>query len=142
MSAQQAQASTIAYLDMPSGISGDMFLGCLVAAGWPLDALHAAGQDDVIVVPIGFISDHMEVLFDLDEEAVERAAALGMTMVRAATVGVDPVFVAMIRELIQERFTANPARRALGSRGPNHDVCPLNCCLRGDGRPGAAAATA
>ena len=47
----------------------------------------------------------------------------------------------MIRELIQERITASPERRALGSRGPNHDICPLNCCLRGEGRPVAAAAS-
>ena len=100
-----------------------------------LDGLHAAGKDDVIVAPIGFISDHMEVLFDLDEEAAEKAASLDMTMVRAATVGTHPTFVAMIRELIQERLTASPERRALGSRGPNHDICPLNCCLRGEGRP-------
>ena len=85
----------------------------------------------MIVAPIGFISDHMEVLFDLDEEAAEKAAELGMTMVRAATVGTHPVFVAMIRELIQERLTASPERRALGTRGPSHDICPLNCCLRG-----------
>jgi len=100
-----------------------------------LDALHAAGRDDVIVAPIGFVSDHMEVLFDLDEEAAHRAAKLGMTLVRAGTVGTHPAFVAMIRELILERMTDHPQRRALGSRGPNHDICPLTCCLRGEGRP-------
>ncbi len=97
-----------------------------------LDGLHAAGKHDVIVAPIGFISDHMEVLFDLDEEANEKAAELGMTMVRAATVGTHPAFVAMIRELIQERLTDSPERRSLGTRGPSHDICPLNCCLRGE----------
>ena len=81
----------------------------------------------------------MEVLFDLDEEAAEKAAELGMTMVRAGTVGTHPTFVAMIRELIQERLTDSPDRSALGVRGPNHDICPLNCCLRGEGRPTAAA---
>lgn len=100
-----------------------------------LDARHDAGRDDVIVVPIGFLSDHMEVLFDLDEEAAERAAALGMTMVRAGTAGTHPALVAMIRELIQERQTVDPVRRALGTRGPNHDICPVTCCLRGEGRP-------
>ena len=100
-----------------------------------LDALHAAGANDVIVVPIGFISDHMEVLFDLDEEAAASAAELGMTMVRAGTVGTHSAFVAMIRELIVERMRTSPERRALGNRGPSHDVCPVNCCLRGEGRP-------
>ncbi len=100
-----------------------------------LDALHAAGRDDVAVVPIGFVSDHLEVLFDLDEEASQRAAALGMTMARAGTVGVHPRFVAMVRELIQERQAPAPQRAALGRRGPNHDVCPLNCCLPGASRP-------
>ena len=100
-----------------------------------VEDLHAAGRDTVVVVPIGFISDHMEVLFDLDEEATARAQDLGMTLIRAGTVGTDPDFVAMIRELILERTAANPVRLALGSRGPNHDICPLGCCLRGEGRP-------
>jgi ferrochelatase len=104
-----------------------------------LDELHAAGKNDVVIAPIGFISDHMEVLFDLDEEAAGRAAGLGMTMARAATVGTHPVFVAMIRELIVERLTAHPERRFLGRRGPNHDICPVNCCLRGEARPPAVA---
>ena len=110
-----------------------------------LDALHAVGRDDVVVAPIGFISDHLEVLFDLDVEAAERAAELGMTMVRAGTVGVHPRFVAMVRELIEERMAAAPNRPALGRRGPNHDICPINCCLSGSARPGSlegAAATA
>ncbi len=97
--------------------------------------LHAAGQDDVIVVPIGFISDHMEVLFDLDEEATEHAQATGMHMERAGTVGTDPRFVSMIRELIAERMTDHPDRAALGTRGPNHDICPLNCCQLGVAPP-------
>jgi protoporphyrin/coproporphyrin ferrochelatase len=94
-----------------------------------LTTLHEAGVADVVVVPLGFVSDHMEVLFDLDHEAMEHAAALGMTMIRAGTVGAHPRFVTMIRELIEERMTANPERPALGRRGPNHDICPLGCCL-------------
>jgi len=97
--------------------------------------LHAAGHRNIIVAPIGFISDHMEVLFDLDEEAAELARETGMMMVRADTVGTHPAFVAMIRELIVERMTEGPERRALGTRGPNHDICPVNCCSRGDARP-------
>ncbi|HEV2529893.1 MAG TPA: ferrochelatase [Thermomicrobiales bacterium] len=98
-----------------------------------LDTLHGEGRDDVIVVPIGFISDHMEVLFDLDDEAKEHAIKLSMHMERAATVGTDPRFVSMIRELIVERMTADPERRALGTIGPNHDICPLDCCQLGTG---------
>src|ERR671916_2353344 len=96
-----------------------------------LDRLHASGVRDVIVVPIGFISDHLEVLFDLDVEAQIRARELGMNMNRVATVGTDPVFVAMIRELIEERLWQNPERRFLGELGPSHDVCPVNCCQLG-----------
>jgi protoporphyrin/coproporphyrin ferrochelatase len=104
-----------------------------------LDTLHAEGADDVIVSPIGFISDHLEVLYDLDDEAQEHADQLGMTMVRGATVGIRPEFVSMIRELIVERMTENPVRLALGNRGPNHDICPVNCCLSGATRPVAVA---
>jgi ferrochelatase len=94
-----------------------------------LSALHQQGVTDVVVVPLGFISDHMEVLFDLDQEAVEHAGKLGMTMIRSATVGTHPTFVRMIRELIVERMSEHPDRRALGRRGPNHDICPVSCCL-------------
>ena len=93
-----------------------------------LEELHAEGNDDVVVCPIGFISDHLEVLFDLDEEGAERAAELGMTYVRAGTAGVHPRFVTMIRELIEERTQANPVRLALGHRAPGDDRCPENCC--------------
>jgi protoporphyrin/coproporphyrin ferrochelatase len=96
-----------------------------------LTALKASGRSDVVVVPLGFISDHMEVLFDLDYEAMDHAAGLGMTMVRAGTVGTHPAFVRMIRDLILERMSPNPARLAIGRRGPNHDICPLGCCLLG-----------
>jgi protoporphyrin/coproporphyrin ferrochelatase len=102
-----------------------------------LDRLRESGARDVIVVPIGFISDHLEVLFDLDVEAQERAGELGMNMIRVPAVGTDPVFVAMIRELIEERLQENPVRRSLGALGPNHDVCPLNCCQLGETRADA-----
>ena len=89
---------------------------------------------DVILVPIGFISDHMEVIFDLDTEAKELCDALGIDLQRAATVGTDPRFVTMIRQLILERMSDEPDRPALGTHGPSHDVCPEDCCLAG-GRP-------
>jgi protoporphyrin/coproporphyrin ferrochelatase len=107
-----------------------------------LAALRTEGTSDVVVVPVGFISDHMEVLFDLDTEAKETASRLGINLVRAKTVGTDPAFVRMIRDLIVERMTASPERPALGNRGPNHDVCPLNCCLVGAGRPPVATTAA
>lgn len=96
-----------------------------------LDALHQNGARDVVVVPIGFLSDHLEVLYDLDVEAQAHAANLGMTLLRVPTIGVDPVFVAMIRELIQERLTDEPVRRFLGTLGPGHDSCPGDCCAFG-----------
>ncbi len=99
-----------------------------------LEALAAAGKRAVVVVPIGFISDHMEVLYDLDDEAKATAERLGMAFARAATVGTHPEFIRMIRELILERLEDLPPC-ALGRLGPNHHVCPANCCLPGGNRP-------
>ncbi len=92
-----------------------------------LRARAAAGISAVVVAPIGFISDHMEVKFDLDVEAAEVAAELGIGYVRAPTVGTAPEFVAAVHELVQERLTGAP-RRALGVLGVGHDVCPGDCC--------------
>ena len=83
---------------------------------------------DVVISPIGFISDHMEVLFDLDTEAKEICEEIGLGMQRAATVGAHPEFVSMIRELILERVEDRTERRALGRLPANHDVCPVDCC--------------
>jgi ferrochelatase len=82
----------------------------------------------VVVAPIGFISDHMEVLYDLDVEARELCDSLGLPMTRAKTVGVHPKFVGMIRELILERMNPGTERRALGSLGARVDVCAEDCC--------------
>jgi len=84
---------------------------------------------DVVIVPIGFISDHMEVVYDLDTEARDVCCKLKLNMVRAKTVGTHPAFVSMIRELILER-TEGAKRRALGELGPRADDCPTDCCLR------------
>jgi len=81
----------------------------------------------VVIAPISFISDHMEVLYDLDIEARQLCDSLGLPMARAKTVGVHPKFVGMIRELILER-TAGAERRALGSLGARGDVCAEDCC--------------
>lgn len=83
--------------------------------------------DGVVIAPISFISDHMEVLYDLDIEARQLCDSIGLPMARAKTVGVHPKFVGMIRELILER-TAVAERRALGSLGPRADVCAEDCC--------------
>ncbi len=82
----------------------------------------------VVLAPISFISDHMEVLYDLDIEARQLCDSLPLPMVRAKTVGVHPRFVAMIRELIVERMTPDAERLALGSLGPRPDVCAEDCC--------------
>jgi ferrochelatase len=99
-----------------------------------LDELAGAGTRRVIVLPVGFISDHLEVLFDLDEEAKARAGDLGLAFTRLPTVGTDPIFVSMIRELIAERLAYCPERRAIGAYGPNHDLCPMNCCQLGESK--------
>ena len=100
-----------------------------------LRALRESGAADAVVVPIGFVSDHMEVLFDLDEEAKQVAEEIGLGYVRAPSVGVHPRFVAMLRELIQERLDPALPKAAVGRFGPSHDVCPVDCCLAGSGRP-------
>ncbi len=82
----------------------------------------------VVLAPIGFISDHMEVLYDLDVEARQLCDSLGLPMTRAKTVGVHPKFVGMIRELILERINPGAQRRALGRLGPRADVCAEDCC--------------
>ena len=100
--------------------------------------LHAAGGRRLVIAPIGFISDHMEVLYDLDTEAAELCTSLGIDMARAATVGTAPEFVSMVRELIAERAWSLPDRGAIGLRPANHDVCPIDCCPA-PVRPAAAA---
>jgi ferrochelatase len=92
-----------------------------------------------VIIPIGFVSDHMEVCFDLDVEAAAKAEELGLRAHRAPTVGTDPQFVAMIVDLVAERGRPLPARRRLGTQVPRPDVCPPGCCGSGlqlaDGRP-------
>jgi protoporphyrin/coproporphyrin ferrochelatase len=95
-----------------------------------LAELARAGSRAVAIVPVGFISDHMEVRFDLDVAAAQTARRLGLPMARAATPGTDPRFVAMISELVSERLTGAP-RRALGGTGTRPDACPAGCCGAG-----------
>jgi ferrochelatase len=97
-----------------------------------LRALKDQGVTGAVVAPIGFVSDHMEVIFDLDVQAAETAAEIGMPLARAATVGTDPRFVAGLRRLVLERAaTARGLQQppsVLGRLRPFPDVCPAGCC--------------
>ena len=106
-----------------SGAPGQPWLGPDIVEA--LDTL--TGAKDVVVMPIGFVSDHMEVLYDLDTEARATAEARGLNLVRAGTPGTHPDFVSMIVELIRER-TEGWDRRAVGRYGPAPDVCRIGCC--------------
>ena len=92
-----------------------------------LEALAADGVRNVVVSPIGFVSDHLEVVWDLDNEAAETARKLGISYARAATPGTDPRYVAMIRDLVAERQDPARSRHALGLV-PTWDACPADCC--------------
>ena len=86
---------------------------------------------DVVIVPIGFLAENMETVYDLDIQIARVCDQLGVNMLRAGTIGAHQRFVSMIRELVVERIEASPTRLALGTHGPSHDVCPADCCLRG-----------
>lgn len=92
-----------------------------------LRELQSSGFDNVVISPIGFLSDHMEVLYDLDDEARRFCDGQGIHMARAGTPGNHPQFVTMIRKLIEERIYGT-ARECIGQFPPNHDVCPTDCC--------------
>ena len=93
-----------------------------------LTVQHTAGIGAVVVVPIGFLCDHMEVMFDLDEEAARLCEQLGLEMSRAGTVGTHPRFVTAVRKLITERLITGTSQEAVGQFGPNWDICPEDCC--------------
>jgi ferrochelatase len=98
-----------------------------------IDALHARGVPAVVVAPIGFVSDHVEVIWDLDTEARERADELGMGFARAATAGPDPRFADMVAELVAEHLH-DAAPRGLGEVAAdgstaNGAPCAVDCCL-------------
>ena len=88
------------------------------------------GVEAVVLAPIGFVTDHMEVMWDLDVVAAGTAAALGVRLARAVTPGTGPDdrFVAMWQELLAERLEPGTARRALGRLGVGPDACPAGCC--------------
>lgn len=90
--------------------------------------LHTAGVDCIVVVPIGFLTEHMEVIYDLDIEVAVLCENLGIRMYRASVIANHPRFVQMIRELIVERLDPSQPRLSLGSEAPWPDECPNNCC--------------
>ena len=96
--------------------------------GDQLTELSASGVRAVVVIPVGFVSDHMEVVFDLDTEAAGLARRLGLPMARAATPGTDPRFVSMITELVNERRGQFAQVPVLGSLPVAPDFCPNDCC--------------
>ena len=110
---------------------------CDVIAGLP-----AAGGRAVAIVPLGFVSDHIEVLWDLDTEAMEAAAEAGLAAVRTPTPGIDPVYVAGLVDLIEERLHGTPAsdRPHVTNLGPWFDVCRPGCCenVRAGFKPAAS----
>jgi ferrochelatase len=110
-----------------------------------LEKLAGDGVRSVVLVPIGFVSDHMEVVYDLDTEALATAERLGLDAVRVSTSGTDARFVAMVRDLLVERAAVERGERtdrlAVGGEPPGWDLCPVGCCSnpRGD-RPAVGGA--
>ena len=91
--------------------------------------MQAAGPvADLVVVPIGFLTEHKETIYDLDVEVAGLCEELGINLVRAATVGNHPRLVQMIGELVVERIDPSSPRPALGGDGPWADQCPADCC--------------
>ncbi len=96
----------------------------------------------VIIVPLGFVSDHMEVMWDLDNEAMETAQQNGFTAIRVPTPGVNPRYVTGLVDLVMERVTGTTVaeRPALTELGPWYDICRPGCCenVRAGFKPAAA----
>jgi protoporphyrin/coproporphyrin ferrochelatase len=97
-----------------------------------LEGLHEQGAPAVVMVPIGFVSDHMEVVYDLDTEAMATAEKLGLPAARAATAGLDPRFVSAVRDLLLERAAVERGeevvRASVGSLPACWDRCAIGCC--------------
>jgi len=89
---------------------------------------HRQELRDIVLVPIGFVCEHMETVYDLDVVLAELCAELEINLVRCATAGCHRRFVQMIRQLVHERMDPTAPRLALGNRGPGHDRCPPDCC--------------
>lgn len=107
-----------------------------------IESLPEVDAKAVVIVPLGFVSDHMEVLWDLDTEAMEAAEEAGLRAVRTPTPGIDPAFVAGLVDLVQERLQGTPAaeRPHETDLGPWFDVCRPGCCenIRAGFKPAAS----
>ncbi|UDY22369.1 ferrochelatase [Nocardioides sp. Kera G14] len=104
-----------------------------------LEELAAEGTRAIVLIPVGFVSDHMEVVYDLDTEALATCSRLGIEARRSPTPGTDPRFVAAVRDLLLERAAVERgeevARAAVGEIGPLWDRCPVGCCAARQERP-------
>ncbi|MDZ8172383.1 ferrochelatase [Microbacterium xanthum] len=107
-----------------------------------IEDLPSRGAEAVVIVPLGFVSDHMEVLWDLDTEAMEAAEQAGLRAVRSQTPGVDPAYVSGLVDLVEERLagTTKAERPHATALGPWYDVCRPGCCenIRAGFKPAAA----
>jgi ferrochelatase len=108
-----------------------------------IKSLHEQGVINIIVHPIGFVSDHMEVQYDLDTEAQSLAQSLGMNMVRSKTAGTNPLFIRMMADLIVERLQSEEGveRKAIGKNSAGPDFCQPSCCAYVPARPGQRSAS-
>jgi ferrochelatase len=101
------------------------------------------GAAAVVVAPVGFVSDHLEVVHDLDVEAAETAASLGLSFARAKAPGSTPRFAEMVCELVAERTAGAPALAlgafGLGAFAGGADACPADCCRYSPPPPAGAA---
>ncbi|MBK0330874.1 ferrochelatase [Brachybacterium sp. MASK1Z-5] len=102
---------------------------------------RAGTADAVVLVPIGFVSDHVEVIWDLDTEAAQTARDEGLSFLRLPTPGTDPRFVAALADLVEERMRADAPRGCATDFGGTADVCGTGCCLSGSSRSSARPTT-
>jgi len=111
-----------------SGRPGQPWLEPDVCAA--IEDLHANDPPpQLLLIPIGFVSDHIEVLYDLDVEASRTAARCGIPVTRVQTVGTHPRMVQLVSDLIDERLSGRSDRPTVGQLGPAPDQCPADCCL-------------
>lgn len=103
-------------------------------------SVNEKGVRDLVILPIGFVSDHMEVVYDLDHEAQSLCQQLGIKMLRATTASTNPKFIQMIRVLIEERINNGAARDVVGEMPVLPDTCPPECCPLGAARPAMSGA--
>jgi protoporphyrin/coproporphyrin ferrochelatase len=140
---QAVAAAVVADIERRTGVRYAFDLAYCSRSGAPRepwlepdvnDQLKALAPEvaGVVLAPIGFVSDHMEVAFDLDTEALGTARELDLPAARAATAGTHPAFVSAVIDLLLERAAVERGERvgraSIGSPGPSHDMCPANCC--------------